>query len=261
MEALEQPQNYASVQQIGALTVQTIGGLDAEQILKAKLCLIKDYGQVQRNIKQPTKDKNGASFKSGGGYKYADLNSVIGAIQEASIGLDVSFIQQPVISGGYSGVHNYIFNSRGAFIDFGTYALNLGSPNPQDAGKALTYARRYSISSIFGIASEEDTDAKEFQNRMRFMSPTELKAVTVVYDGKRRPIEEVYAKALAGDELAKEVITDKSNSVNTKLAIKSISSVYEFNEELLKLKEKEKKEIENEDKSSGDVFDKKLGEN
>ena len=261
MQVLEQPQNYASVQQIGALTIQTIGGLNAKQILDAKISLITDYGQVQRNIKQPTKDKNGASFKTGGGYKYADLNSVIGAIQEASKGLDVSFIQQPVISGGFSGVHNYIFNSKGAFIDFGAYALNLGSPEPQDAGKALTYARRYSISSIFGIASEEDTDAKEFQNKIRFMSPTELKTVTIMYDGKRKPITEVYAKALAGDELAKEVITDKSNSVNTKLAIKSISSVYEFNEELLGLKDKEKEEIEKEDKSSGDVFDEKLGEN
>ena len=261
MQALEQPQNYASVQQIGALTIQTIGGLNAKQILDAKISLITDYGQVQRNIEQPTKDKNGASFKSGGSYKYADLNSVIGAIQEASEGLDVSFIQQPVISGGLSGVHNYIFNSKGAFMDFGTYALNLGSPNPQDAGKALTYARRYSISSIFGIASEEDTDAKEFQNKIRFMSPTELKSVTIMYDGKRKPITEVYAKALAGDELAKEVITDKSNSVNNKLAIKSISYIYEFNEELLKLMGKEKQEIEKEDKPSSDIFTEKLGEN
>lgn len=232
---------------IGGIVFKTVGGLNAQQIVEAKLSLLQAFTQVQANLLQPKKDKQGAQFKNGQSYKYADLNAVISTIQEASKGIDIAYIQQPVRKGGNAGVCNYILNTKGAIMFFGAYMLDIVGARPTDAGSALTYARRYSISSIFGIASEEDNDAQQFQSAPKFISPNELAALTIMYDGKRTDLATVYAKALAGDELAKQVIKDNSNPVNTKIAIKSIGSIYDFNQRLLNLENFEKKKAEKEE--------------
>lgn len=249
MQAIEAPKT-SGIDKIGHFAVYTIGGLDAQQIVEAKLALMKDFSEVQANIKQPKKDKQGAQFRNGQSYKYADLNSVISEIQEASQGHDIAYIQQPVMDGGKAGVDNYLLNSKGAIMDFGAYLLDVGGARPQDAGGAMTYARRYSISAIFGIASEEDTDAQEFQAKPSFTSPGQLAGLTIMYNGKRTDLTTVYAKALAGDTLAKQVIKDKGNSVNTKVAIKSINSIYEFNKKITDLEKQEKAAIQKEDQKA-----------
>lgn len=249
MQAIDQP-SYLGIDKIGNLVIKTIGGLDAEQMVTAKLSLLAAYAQVQANIAQPKKDKQGAQFRNGQSYKYADLNSVIAAIQEASKDIDIAYIQQPVMDGGKSGVINYLLNSKGAIMNFGAYLLDVGGARPQDAGGALTYARRYSISAIFGIASEEDTDAQEFQSKPSYVSPNQLAGLTIMYNGKRTDLSTVYAKALAGDTLAKQVIMDKGNSVNTKVAIKSINSIYEFNKKIAELENQEKERIRKEDEKA-----------
>lgn len=44
--------------------------------------------------------------------------------------------------------------------------------------------------------------------------------------------------AMAGDELAKQVISDKGNPAKTKIAIKSITKMYKFAENLIDQKDK-----------------------
>ena len=236
VQMLESPADW-----IGQICFKSIAGLKPEDALKAKLALMSAFVNVQKKLQQPSKDKQGY------GYKYADLNGVIKAIQEASEDEDIAYIQQPITVGGQTGIHNYLLNSQGAIFDFGSYLLDIGSPNPQEYGKALTYARRYSISAIYGIASEDDTDAKEFKSKPDYMTPRELKGMTIAYNGKRKDLTEVFAMAMAGDELAKQVIKDKDNSVNAKIAIKSISAIYEFSKGLLKDRDKEKAKQEAQD--------------
>lgn len=232
------------------MQVRTISGLDAQQIADAKRSIMRDFIQVQANITQPQKDKEGMH-----GAKYATLNSVLSSIKEASKGIDLAFIQQPLMQGGKSGVINYLINSKGAIMDFGAYLLDVGGSKPQDAGGALTYARRYSISAIFGIASEEDTDAQEYNNRSWFYPPAEIRAIEVVYNGKRTPLPDVYAKALAGDELAQQVIRDKTNSAKIKIGIKSLSEIYEFNQNILKSKKQEEEQIKKENEAIKKIVD------
>lgn len=229
----------------GNMKIGTIPGLDAKQKVEAQQALFKTFIEVQQHVKQPSKDKFGATLKNGGGYKYADLNQVINAIQEAIKGLDIAYIQQPLTSArdSVAGVHNYLINGLGAIIDFGSYILFADSKNPQKIGGATTFARRYSISAIFGIASEEDDDARQFQSKPDFYGPDQLASMTVVYDGKHVPLVEVFAKAMAGDELAKQIIKDKDNSAPTKIGVKSINEMYELSKRLLEDQRKEEAEI------------------
>lgn len=230
MKMLNSPANW-----IGQICFTGLPLLSDEELKEAQKTLLSDYVKTQQSLEQPSKKHDGY------GYKYADLNDVITQIQKATVDLDIAYIQQPVVQGGQTGIHNYLINSKGAIFDFGSYLIDLGKPSPQEHGKCLTYVRRYSISSIFGIASEDDTDAKEFENREDFLPPKELQGIQVVYEHKRRDLVEVIAMAMAGDELAKQIIADQSNPVKTKLAIKSVTKMYKFAEKLIDQKNAEKR--------------------
>lgn len=245
MELLNEPKNpIASPQSVGLMNIQTIVGMDAKQSLDAKLSLLKSFVQVKQALEQPSKSKDGY------GYKYADLNAVLTAIQKAIGGLDLAYIQQPVNETAKTGVENYIFNSKGAVIDFGSYLLDITKPQAQQYGSALTYCRRYSISSIFGIASEEDTDAKELP---QYMSPTEIEKLTLSYKGKQVALSKLFSLGLSGDLAAKGKLLDRDNNNVTKLAVKSMTDMWDFaseisamkseaNEKVKTKKDKEKKE-------------------
>ena len=222
---------------IGQIHFTGLPLLSSEELKEAQKSLMKAYVDTQHILDQPGKNHDGY------GYKYADLNDVISSIQAATKDLDIAYIQQPVTHGGQTGIHNYLINSQGAILDFGSYLIDLGKPSPQEHGKCLTYVRRYSISSIFGIASEDDTDAKEFEGKEDFLSPSELSGIKVVYQQKKRDLVEVIAMAMAGDELAKQIIADKDNPVKTKLAIKSITKMYKFSEDLIDKKSTAKEKL------------------
>lgn len=264
MELLNEPKNpIASPQSIGLMNIQTIVGMDAKQSLDAKLSLLNSFVQVKQALEQPSKSKDGY------GYKYADLNAVLTAIQKAIGELDLAYIQQPVNETAKTGVENYIFNSKGAVIDFGSYLLDITKPQAQQYGSALTYCRRYSISSIFGIASEEDTDAKELP---QYMSPTEIEKLTLSYKGKQVALSKLFSLGLAGDLAAKGKLLDRDNNNVTKLAVKSMTDMWDFaseisamkseaNEKVKAKKDKEKKEkqaaVNKVQQSQKDPFDDK----
>lgn len=228
MELLNEPKNpIASPQSVGLMNIQTIVGMDAKQSLDAKLSLLNSFVQVKQALEQPSKSKDGY------GYKYADLNAVLTAIQKAIGELDLAYIQQPVNETAKTGVENYIFNSKGAVIDFGSYLLDITKPQAQQYGSALTYCRRYSISSIFGIASEEDTDAKELP---QYMSPTEIEKLTLSYKGKQVALSKLFSLGLAGDLAAKGKLLDRDNNNVTKLAVKSMTDMWDFASEISVMK-------------------------
>ena len=228
MELLNEPKNpIASPQSVGLMNIQTIVWMDAKQSLDAKLSLLNSFVQVKQALEQPSKSKDGY------GYKYADLNAVLTAIQKAIGELDLAYIQQPVNETAKTGVENYIFNSKGAVIDFGSYLLDITKPQAQQYGSALTYCRRYSISSIFGIASEEDTDAKELP---QYMSPTEIEKLTLSYKGKQVALSKLFSLGLAGDLAAKGKLLDRDNNNVTKLAVKSMTDMWDFASEISAMK-------------------------
>ena len=189
---------------------------------------------MKRVLTQPSKSKDGY------GYKYADLNDILSAIQQAIGDLDLAFIQQPINKTAKTGVENYVFNSKGAILDFGSYMLDITKPQAQQYGSALTYCRRYSISSIFGIASEEDTDAKVLP---QYMSPDEIDRLTLPYKGKQVSLAKLFSLGLAGDSKAKAKLLDRENNNVTKLAVKSMTDMWDFSKDIEAMKINEQTEI------------------
>lgn len=101
-------------------------------------------------------------------YKYADLTAVIKALKDPCANNDLFYTQHPLVDGNQVGVTTSVFHKSGQFIT-STLLIPMAKIDPQGVGSCITYARRYSLQSIFGIANADD-DAEAAQFRMADVS-------------------------------------------------------------------------------------------
>jgi hypothetical protein len=101
-------------------------------------------------------------------YTYATLDEIIDAIRPALQANGLAFSQGASSIDGAPHICTVILHSSGEALHTGHVPLvtkkKLGASGqdvsgPQEMGGGLTYARRYSLSLAFGIASEDDDDA------------------------------------------------------------------------------------------------------
>ncbi|ADG39926.1 hypothetical protein LKI_01915 [Leuconostoc kimchii IMSNU 11154] len=118
--------------------------------------LFEALAETQNNIEQPKKDASNPMFKS----SYVTLDAVINSIINAKKKAGASFFFTNIVQDGVmlTRIIGYgetldLVGSRVA-DDLG----NRGTNSAQAEGSALTYARRYSLSMAFGIASDVDDD-------------------------------------------------------------------------------------------------------
>jgi hypothetical protein len=87
--------------------------------------------------------------------KYSDLNAVVDAIRIPFCDNGLSYSQFPLFDSGCVGVETILMHESGEWIS-NVLMLPMVKQDPQAAGSAITYARRYSLQSIAGIPSEDD---------------------------------------------------------------------------------------------------------
>jgi ERF superfamily protein len=138
-------------------------------------------GRLPRVAKEHTAK---VETKTGGNYKYAyaDLTDVSAAILPILGSLGLSFTSCPTImEGGRFALSYRLIHVSGEDIG-GQYPLpdpdRLG---PQDLGKAITYARRYALCAVTGLAPGGDDDdagaaQQEHQQLPRTGTNAELRA-------------------------------------------------------------------------------------
>lgn len=131
----------------------------SDQINELAAALAKAQGEM----KPPTKNKTAKiATKSGGSYsyKYSDLADTIEASKPLSTnGLSCT---QVINMSPSLNLEAVLMHSSGQWIS-STYPLTL-SGTPQEFGSQLTYARRYLISCLLGIAADEDDDGASASN-------------------------------------------------------------------------------------------------
>lgn len=117
--------------------------------------IFKALSDFKKDFKQPLKDADNPFFKS----KYVPLENVVQAIDNEASKHGLGYFQSTVTGeGGTAGVITVITHSSGEYIEFDPLFLKADKATAQGMGSAITYARRYSLSSAFGIASEVDDD-------------------------------------------------------------------------------------------------------
>ena len=126
--------------------------------------------KAQKNFKTPNK-KNFVKVNSRNaqfGYKYADYSEVLSCVKEALNNEGISILQ-PITS---NVVETILLHESGEYISSETDIYIVPTPTkdsngnivntyirPQDYGSAVTYARRYALSAILALDSDEDDDA------------------------------------------------------------------------------------------------------
>jgi len=117
--------------------------------------IAKALAQFQKEVVQPEKSASNPHFKS----KYVPLDNVVKSIADTAPAHGLSYIQTSVTEHDKAGVQTLLMHESGEWMEFEPFLLPIGQKStPQAVGSAITYARRYTLSSIFGIASETDDD-------------------------------------------------------------------------------------------------------
>jgi len=118
----------------------------------------------------------------GYGYKYANLATVLDYLKPAlkKAGLVVT---QGGDNGDFRGdINTATVTTFVVHVDSGEYlstqvTIPLNKPLPQDYGSAITYARRYTLLSIFGlVAEDDDASPEESDKRVLARAERETKA-------------------------------------------------------------------------------------
>ena len=113
--------------------------------------------KAQEHFKTPKKTKtaNAGTYT----YTYADLQDVYDSVRKplADNNLAITHLTQE-FAGQLELVTMLVHESGQWFKSI--YPVKAATDQPQKVGSAMTYARRYTVSALLGIASEEDDDAQ-----------------------------------------------------------------------------------------------------
>lgn len=123
---------------------------------------IKNIATAQIALQSEIKDI--AKDSTGYGYNYTSFDKLVQYLRPLLSKHGISFIQMPA-SNEYDeriGLSTLYMHTSGEWIMNTIFSPILDSKGMnmyQSIGSAITYFRRYSLSSFVGIASEEDIDA------------------------------------------------------------------------------------------------------
>lgn len=111
----------------------------------------KAFVAAQKAMEAVKKASSNPAFKS----KYADLSEVVEAVVPALNNAGIGVMQFPAFDGEMAAVTTIFLHESGASVT-GILHLRPSKLDPQGAGSAFTYGRRYSLMAMSGVAPEDD---------------------------------------------------------------------------------------------------------
>jgi hypothetical protein len=120
--------------------------------------LAKALAIAQAAIKPPKKGHTAQikSDKGSYGYSYADLADVIECYRKPLSDNGLAVAQTMAFEDGHLTLVTTLLHSSGQWIS-SDYPVSMFQ-RAQEQGSAITYARRYSVTALLGIAAEDDDD-------------------------------------------------------------------------------------------------------
>lgn len=107
----------------------------------------------KRNREVAVKSQGGASYK----FEYTTFDAIIEHVRGPLTTNGLWFLQSIEVDGPGNALRTTLTHSSGQWVS-GTVRIPQAG-KMQELGSALTYLRRYALSSLLGIASEDDDDA------------------------------------------------------------------------------------------------------
>lgn len=132
--------------------------MQSEAVDKIIPALIKARGAFAAAVK----GKTNPHFKSA----YAPLDEVVEAVTPALLENGIFPTQQTEVGESCTILHTRFLHISGQWIG-STYPVHPIKSDPQAEGSALTYARRYALMALAGIAPEDDDDGEKAADATR----------------------------------------------------------------------------------------------
>lgn len=155
--------------------------------------------KLQDELKPVKKDATNPYFNA----DYATLAAIWESIQPI-LSKNGFIVNQPVR--GHE-IITILVHESGGVLESNFPIISKTENNPQDFGSAITYARRYALSSLLGIVTEDDDDANsgspktvEKEKIDKLLS----EAKTMLTKGMDKKVKEVALKAASKKILGKE---------------------------------------------------------
>ena len=127
----------------------------SDSIENVSIALVAALGELHNP------DKDGTSHHG----KYATLPAILNLVRPVLEKNQLALTQDPVSDeAGRVGCVTRIVHASGQWFEYGPFLLP-GGNNAQAAGSAETYARRYVICAVLGIAADEDDDGAAASKR------------------------------------------------------------------------------------------------
>jgi len=117
-----------------------------QEYAQALVAVIGELQNVAKTASNPY-------FKS----KYAPLDAIVDATRPVLAKHGLAIQQTPLFLEGAAGVDTTILHKSGHSTTT-TLLLPLKDQSPQGVGSAITYARRYALAAVLGLATEDDDD-------------------------------------------------------------------------------------------------------
>jgi hypothetical protein len=133
--------------------------------------------QAQSSMGNASKGASNPFFKS----SYADLNAIREVVTPALNANKISVLQPTTYIDGKAFVQTVLLHESGEYLSSLTEIVVAKANDPQAAGSAISYARRYGLQSFLSVGAVDD-DGEKAMNRGP--SPAQIK-----YEAKK-PIEE-----------------------------------------------------------------------
>lgn len=172
----------------------------SNSIAKLSTALAKAQGEMNPAVK----DSNNPFFKS----KYADLQTIIEAVRPVLSKHEIAFVQSTALTANNDFcIVTQLSHSSGEWLR-GHYLVQCANPNdPQKLGAAVTYARRYALKSMIGVAEEDDDgNGNRIENNSKKEPPSDNKtfhAKSLVWPFDKSPKYGHKLETFTEDELKK----------------------------------------------------------
>lgn len=149
--------------------------------------------KAQAKIKGASKDKTNPHFKN----DYADLASVWDACRQALTDNGIAVIQPPSAHGPKVTVTTMLVHKSGEWIE-ADLEMTAQQNTPQGIGSCITYARRYGLAAMVGVAPEDDDGNAASQGSNA--KPTAVKKAKEMPKGYQDWVTDLEAVAAEGTE-------------------------------------------------------------
>jgi hypothetical protein len=116
--------------------------------------------KAQGAMENAKKDALNPHFKT----KYADLASVVDACRAPLSANGIAIVQRVRTKKSHVLIETLLLHASGEWMS-GTLRLPAVKADPQGFGSAITYARRYALAAMVGVAPDEDDDGNAASGR------------------------------------------------------------------------------------------------